>query len=244
MPPRRPGPVARYDQAEQKKIEARFKALEEANSILADQNAKLERRLRSGRAFTNNPLALATDLDDLGSVKTHLDFEEAPLTPGTPPADVLRLYARDGGGVPILGLVDPAGVETIIPRGVLAQTSSTTLNIITTAETDCLTLAAITGDGVRRVLITVFCWVGGIGGDVLELRIKEGATVLQRQQYWISITGGIGQKGLTILWEFVPTAASHTYKFTVLRTAGSGGNVNAFAGADRPAFIMCKDIGT
>ncbi len=44
---------------EQASIEERFEALERRNS-------RLERLIRSGKAFTSNPLALATDLDDLG----------------------------------------------------------------------------------------------------------------------------------------------------------------------------------
>ena len=81
-------------------IEERLIALEEG----------LKRRLRSSRAFTTNPLALATDLDDLGSVKTHLDFEEAPLTPVDPPADVLRIYVVDVGGVTSLATRDASGL--------------------------------------------------------------------------------------------------------------------------------------
>ncbi|KKL86187.1 hypothetical protein LCGC14_1947250 [marine sediment metagenome] len=73
---------------EQAALDERFEALE-------DRNERLERLLRSGRAFTTNPLALVTDLDDLGSVKTHLDFEEPPLTPGDPQPEVLRVYARE-----------------------------------------------------------------------------------------------------------------------------------------------------
>lgn len=176
----------------------------------------------------------------------HSEYDEI-AAPGAPATNKLRLYTVDVGGVTSLAIVDSAGVvntlSAAIPRGVLAQTSSTVLNIVDTAEVDALTLAAITGDGVRRVLITVFCWVGGTSGDVVELRIKEGGTILQRTQYLIPATGGTGQTGLTILWEFVPTAASHTYKFTARRAAGSGGNINAFGGADRPAFIMCEDIG-
>ncbi len=74
----------------------------------------LKRRLRSSRAFTTNPLALATDLDDLGSVKTHLDFEEAPLTPVDPPEDVLRVSAVDVSGVTGLRLTDSASTDTTI----------------------------------------------------------------------------------------------------------------------------------
>ena len=77
---------------EQAIIEERFEALEE-------KTARFERLLRSGRAFTNNPLSLATDLDDLGSVKTHLDFEEAPLTPVNPQAEVGRIFGVGRTGV-------------------------------------------------------------------------------------------------------------------------------------------------
>ncbi|KKL97826.1 hypothetical protein LCGC14_1830550, partial [marine sediment metagenome] len=76
---------------EQVIIEERFEALE-------DRNAKLERLIRSGKSFTSNPQALATDLDDIGSIKTHLDFEESPLVPTVPPDGVSRLYAPQGGG--------------------------------------------------------------------------------------------------------------------------------------------------
>ena len=77
---------------EQAALDERFEALE-------DRNAKLERLIRSGKAFTSNPLALATDLDDLGSVKTHLDFEEAPLTPSNPQAEVGRVFGVGRTGV-------------------------------------------------------------------------------------------------------------------------------------------------
>lgn len=75
----------------QEEIAGRLKALE-------DRSAKLERSLREGRGFTANPLVLATDLDDLGSVKTSLEFEEPTLTPEVPPEGVSRLYAPQGGG--------------------------------------------------------------------------------------------------------------------------------------------------
>ncbi len=86
-------------------IEDRLKALE-------DRNAKLEELLRTGRAFTDNPLSLATDLDDLGSVKTHLDFEEPPLTPVNPQADVARVYAADDDGTTRLYHKDSDGLRT------------------------------------------------------------------------------------------------------------------------------------
>jgi hypothetical protein len=96
---------------EQASIDERFEALE-------DRNAKLERLIKSSRAFTQNPLALATDLDDLGSVKTHLDFEEAPQTPVDPPAEVVRLSGVADGGATRLVTRNDAGVG--VPRYIWA----------------------------------------------------------------------------------------------------------------------------
>ena len=74
---------------EQAGIEERFEALER-------RNARLERLIRSGKAFTDNPLALATDLDDIGSVKTFLEFELQSGDPAdTPLPDTARLYTKD-----------------------------------------------------------------------------------------------------------------------------------------------------
>ncbi|KKL19653.1 hypothetical protein LCGC14_2463320, partial [marine sediment metagenome] len=85
----------------------RFQALEE-------RNAKLTRLLRRGKAFTSNPLAQATDLDDLGSVKTHLDFEEAPLTPTNPLSGVGRLWGVGRGAIMTLRFLDVNGVVSEI----------------------------------------------------------------------------------------------------------------------------------
>ena len=109
--------------------------IEERLRTLENRNTKLEELLRSGKAFTNNPLALATDLDDLGSVKTHLDFEEPPLTPATPPADVLRLYALDGpstatgGHTSVPSFVDSAGDVIILDSGVYTPTITDQNNV-------------------------------------------------------------------------------------------------------------------
>ena len=45
-------------------------AFEERLLALEERSQKLERRLRSGRGFTDNPLALSTDLIDLGQVSS------------------------------------------------------------------------------------------------------------------------------------------------------------------------------
>ena len=130
-------------------------------------------------------------------------------------------------------------------RGVLAETLSTSMTIdATTSELDCLTLAAITGDGVRRMRLTVFSGAGtDTVANVLELFLKEGDTTLSTARHIFATSGGSGQVALVILYELVPSDASHTYKFTVDRVGGTGIS-QAFGNATRPAFIMCEDIGT
>jgi hypothetical protein len=88
---------------EQAAIDERFEALE-------DRNAKLERLIKSGKAFTDNPLALATDLDDLGSVKTFLEFDEK-AQPDAPFENQLRLYSADSAtaGGERLKIIDENG---------------------------------------------------------------------------------------------------------------------------------------
>ena len=79
-----------------------------------------------------NPHRLTADLDDIGSVKTHLDFEEAPLTPVTPPANVARVYAEDDG----------AGTT----RWVVKLSDGTALTIHPLALTSDISPAQITGN--------------------------------------------------------------------------------------------------
>ena len=109
----------------QEEIEERLLALEE-------RNEKLERLLRSGKAFTNNPLALATDLDDIGSIKTHLDFEEAPLTPVDPPPDVGRVWgvARVGLTNTSLRYVDTSGVVSEVTHPPKCEIAHNTTQVI------------------------------------------------------------------------------------------------------------------
>lgn len=82
---------------------------EERLRALEERVKGLEQRLRSGRPLTDNLLASATDLDDFGSVKTYLEFEEPTLAPLTPPTDVLRAYAKAQSSRSVLAVVDDQG---------------------------------------------------------------------------------------------------------------------------------------
>ena len=132
---------------EQADIEERFEQLEE-------RNARLERLIRSGKAFTNNPLALATDLDDLGSVKTHIDFEEAPLDPVNPPADVLRMFAEDLDGVTKIFFLDSSGLKTHVVT--VGGTMKSILKLTASVSTARATIITPTsGKRVRIVSCTI-----------------------------------------------------------------------------------------
>jgi hypothetical protein len=175
---------------EQAALDERFQALE-------DRNAKLERLIRSGKAFTSNPLALATDLDDLGSVKTYLDFEEPALTPIIPPADVVRLYAVDDSGATRLISRNASGEgvprEVWLPPDVFASgTGSPTLETRASWATRYRswtiigTGSTIQGIQAQRALpadwvsgtVAVSIFYQGQGGDLDDRRIGYSASAI------------------------------------------------------------------
>ncbi|KKL58630.1 hypothetical protein LCGC14_2223430 [marine sediment metagenome] len=212
-------------------IEERLIALEE----------RLERRLRSGKAFTTNPLALATDLDDLGSVKTHLDFEEAPLTPGNPLTDVIRLYALDVGGTTNLATRDVNGlgrtrrmsmsVESLNVSGTTAQTfwaDAATIDNIYTCR--------IPSDWVEGTDITVNVFVYQTatgGGPTMAARSflglnKEGDTVsVTNFDNDVDISLTLTQNIVTLITRTVTGTsieAGDTIRWIVRRLGGAAGD--------------------
>src|SRR3990167_10626382 len=84
---------------------------------LKEKQTELENRLRelptpakkTTPSFSRNALAQSTDLRDIGDVKTFLDFEIPTLTPGAPPADVLRFCAAAGISAARLAMRDEGG---------------------------------------------------------------------------------------------------------------------------------------
>ena len=87
---------------------------------LQEKQTELENRLReltnpakkTTPSFSRNALAQATDLRDIGDVKTFLDFEIPTLTPGAPPVNVLRFYAATGISAARLAMKDEDGIVT------------------------------------------------------------------------------------------------------------------------------------
>src|SRR5262249_381670 len=82
---------------------------------------------------------------------------------------------------------------------------------------------------------------GTVAGDAFTLRIKEGATVLQEENYLVP---GTSQQ-LAIDFEAIvdsPTAASHTYKVTIQPASGTG-TATVGGRAAGPITITVQDVG-
>lgn len=115
---------------------------------------------------------------------------------------------------------------------------------ITTVETDLTSLTVtVTTNASERIKITAHVRIKStVSGDVAELKIKESTTVLALDRVYL----GGGTSALRTLHAEVvltPTAASHTYKLSLVRDEGSG-TLSLAAGATFPAFIMVEGVGT
>lgn len=134
--------------------------LENRVVALENKNSKLLRLLRASRPRTDNPLSLATDLDDVGSVQTWLEFWEIAKPASTPKAETLYLYVSAGAEGARLTYVDEAGI-VIDPLGSLdgelqfAQgTETMTVASGTKAETATVTHSK-SWSTVGRVFLTI-----------------------------------------------------------------------------------------
>lgn len=111
---------------------------------------------------------------------------------------------------------------------------------IGTVEVDLtsLTVTVTVGSG-RRVKITGkvdLATTTGTGAQT-ELRIKEGATQLQRGKIESPTNTSESQEAFAIL---TPSAGVHTYKLSLIT---GNGTVTMVATSELPAFILVEDIG-
>jgi hypothetical protein len=133
------------------------------------------------------------------------------------------------------------------PQGILGVTRTTSSVGPTsgTTELDVITAPAVTPSAAnRRIRIRAQArgLSGGTVSDQFVVRIKEGATELA-DDVLVFTTGSITNPGFDI--EAIvdsPTAAAHTYKVTITRTAGTG-TVSVAATATSPILITVEDAG-
>lgn len=109
-----------------------------------------------------------------------------------------------------------------------------------TAEVDLTGLAVtVTVPVGRRIKITGHVLARStVANDVFQLSIKEGATLLNAAKDSVPTTDDLSIDAFSII---TPSAGTHTYKLTALRSSGSG-NLNIAAGATFPSYILVEDI--
>lgn len=76
-------------------------------------------------------------------------------------------------------------------------------------------------------------------GDRVNIRIQEGATVLQESYVYSFAAGRGGTRSVSV--EITPSAGAHTYKITAERDIG-GGLGTMYASPTAPAYISVKAI--
>lgn len=123
--------------------------------------------------------------------------------------------------------------------GGYAQAVTNQSGITTEVDLTSLTVTVTVGSG-RRIRIVGSVYVSGGTGDTCKLKIMEGATQLQERQLMFS---GGNAVALDATVSITPTAAAHTYKLTLTRSAGAAGTIVSNASATSPAFILVEDIG-
>ncbi len=158
---------------EQAIIEERFEALEA-------RNKRLEQLIRSGRAFTNNPLALATDLDDLGSVKTYLEFELQSGDPAdTPLPDTGRLYTKDLRGQTRPFWQSDSGDVYILgrPEVLIVKSADESVTSSTTLQNDNELLFAVGASETWVFTLCIFATAATASDLKMDITVPSGANV-------------------------------------------------------------------
>lgn len=133
-------------------------------------------------------------------------------------------------------------------QGVLGRASTTTNQGPTSGTTilDILSAPAVTFAAANRLIKVTIQWRGiNVATDpgIYSVMIREGSTKLNEQNHKVETTGTGQQGGTLVHWIASPSAAAHTYKFSLQRASGTGtGTVEA--DATYPIQITVEDCGT
>lgn len=127
---------------------------------------------------------------------------------------------------------------TAYPHGVLYRSSDLTAGSAS-GDVTGMTAIAVTGDGVRRVRITVHMpyITNSTTGTTATIALMEGATTIAT----LAIVTGPTAWQLHTSYDLVPTTGAHTYKINI---AQAGGTVSMGGGANVKSYVMAEDIGT
>lgn len=142
---------------------------------------------------------------------------------------------------PVAASVLTAANLAKLPGGWIGYAEATSNQTGISAEVDVtsLTVTVTVGTSRRIRITTEVSATSTVGGDVVVVRIREGAAELQSRRSAISS----GDEPITASVVLTPTSGSHTYKTAIGRNSGTG-TLNTVATATSPVYILVEDIGT
>lgn len=131
---------------------------------------------------------------------------------------------------------------TKTPGGWIGDATAVANQSTITTEVDITSLStAVTVGTSRRIRISVFLNAeSSVAADSIRVNIKEGATQLQLAL--VTVPAANRAEFIFATCTVTPTPGAHTYKATVLRSAGTG-NVQIDSSATNPALLLVEDIG-
>lgn len=156
-----------------------------------------------------------------------------------------------GSTYAIIGAVNTPGNASVdltdLPQGIVGFNQLTSDSSATSAGTvlDVLSATAFTPISSTRLIKITVQWrsiTTTVSLDIYELYIREGSTLLNSQNHRMT-AASVGHEGGTMVHYIdSPTAASHTYKLSIARVAGTGsGTIQG--SSFHPIQIICEDMG-
>ena len=190
------------------------------------------------------------ELDDLRDdlVSGSISAGGTPLDDGTGHADLHNDTSAAVNAVEAtLGLNPEGGFATVVarldalPRGILGYAEVTANQLNVTSEVDLTGLSVtVTAGTSRRLKVTVQGeYRTAASNDAGLVNIKESTTILGRARL---NPGAAVHNTFHASTVIAPSAGSHTYKATMVLTAGSG-DLDLIAASGSAAFILVEDIG-
>lgn len=148
-----------------------------------------------------------------------------------------ELTAHESATTNVHGIADTANLA----RGILGYAQ------VTASQSGITTEVALTGLSVtvnvaanRRIKISGSAPLSGtVNGDRFQVRIKEGATMLQGAEALINTVYYYPAHPTIVI---TPPAGAHTYNLTCARLYGTG-SAEMYAASSAPAYILVEDIG-
>jgi hypothetical protein len=168
------------------------------------------------------------------------ELAAAATLDGTEQVPVVQSGTTKRTTVALLNAQSGTSVRGCLPSG-YAQVVANQGSITTETDLTGLTVTVTVNSGERIKITGHIAVASGTAQDLMELKIKESTTVLAIARCHQGTASGFQTLHAEVV--LTPSAASHTYKLSLVRDTGSG-TLTMSAGATFPAFILVEGIGT